>query len=94
MIDTVSGDPPYAVVREGGHLVTLQTPPNQAEAERYGITAVFFIVTADTGQLTRLAEMVDERGLRVTVAATYPLSDGACAYARRSAGPGKTVLTV
>ncbi len=95
VVDTVSGDPPYARVRRGGRLVTLQTPPDRATAEQYGITAVFFIVTADTGQLTRLAEMVDERGLRVAVAATYPLRDGATAYASRSShGSGKTVLTV
>jgi NADPH:quinone reductase-like Zn-dependent oxidoreductase len=42
-------------------------------------------------------ERLDDQGLRVTVAATYPLRDGATAYATRSShgrGPGKTVLTV
>lgn len=97
VIDTVSGDPPYALVREGGRLITLQTRPDQARAEQYGITAIFFIVTADSDQLTRLATMVDESGLRVTIAATFPLAQGAAAYASRAwpaRGPGKTVLTV
>lgn len=98
VVDTVGGDMldrAYAVVRRGGRLISLQIPPDQAKAEQYGITAVFFIVTADAAQLTRLADTVDRQGLRVTVAATYPLSDGAAAYASRSSGgPGKTVLTV
>jgi NADPH:quinone reductase-like Zn-dependent oxidoreductase len=95
VIDTVSGEVPYALVREGGRLVTLQTPPDEAKAEKLGIKAAFFIVTADTEQLTRLARRVDEQGLRVTIAATFPLEQGAAAFASRSThGPGKTVLTV
>jgi NADPH:quinone reductase-like Zn-dependent oxidoreductase len=97
VIDTVNGHPPYTLVREGGRLITLQTPPDQAMAEQHGITAVFFIVTADSDQLTRLAALVDETGLRVTIAATFPLEQGAAAYASRSwpaRGPGKTVLAV
>jgi NADPH:quinone reductase-like Zn-dependent oxidoreductase len=95
VIDTVSGEVPYALVREGGRLVTLQTPPDQEKATHLGIKADFFIVTADAEQLTRLARRVDQQGLRVTIAATFPLEQGAAAYASRSTrGPGKTVLTV
>lgn len=100
VIDTVGGDTldgAYSAVREGGRLIALSAPPDQAKAEERGITATFFIVTADTEQLTRLAHLVDDEGLRVTVAATYPLRDGAAAYAARSShgrGPGKTVLTM
>jgi NADPH:quinone reductase-like Zn-dependent oxidoreductase len=95
VIDTVGGDVPYSLVREGGRLVTLQTPPDEAEAERRGINAIFFIVTADNETLTRLAGLVDDRGLKVRIAATFPLEQGAAAYASRSThGPGKTVLTV
>lgn len=99
VIDTVGGDTldrSYAWVRRGGRLVTLQTPPDGGEAERRGITATFFIVETDTIQLDRLAELIDHRGLRVTVAATFPLRDGAAAYASRprGLGPGKTVLIV
>jgi NADPH:quinone reductase-like Zn-dependent oxidoreductase len=95
VIDTVSGDVPYALVREGGRLVTLQNPPDENQAKQSGITAVFFVVTADTEQLTRLARRVDDQGLKVTIAATFPLEQGAAAYASRSTrGPGKTVLTM
>ena len=100
VIDTVSGetlDRSYAVLRRGGHLVTLQTQPDQAQADRYGVTAIFFIVATDSDELAKLARLVDGQGLRVTIARTFPLADGRAAYASRSAPhrkPGKTVLTV
>jgi NADPH:quinone reductase-like Zn-dependent oxidoreductase len=100
VIDTVSGDTldrSYAVLRRGGRLVTLQTPPDQAKADRYGVTAVFFIVATDSDELAKLAHLVDDSRLRVTISRTFPLADGRAAYASRSAPnrkPGKTVLTV
>ncbi len=100
VIDTVSGetlDRSYAVLRRGGRLVTLQTPPDQAKADRYGVTAIFFVVATNTDELAQLASLVDDQGLRVTIAQTFPLADGRAAYASRSAPnrkPGKTVLIV
>ncbi len=100
VIDTVGGetlDRSYAVLRRGGRLVTLQTPPDQAKADQYGVKALFFVVATNSQELAELAHLVDDRGLRVTVAQTFPLADGRAAYASRSAPnrkPGKTVLTI
>ncbi len=100
VIDTVSGETlnrSYELLRPGGRLVTLQTPPDQQRAAERRITAIFFVVTADTAALTELAALVDAGTLRVTVAATFPLSDARTAYAsgaRTGRAPGKTVLTV
>ncbi|WP_375488311.1 zinc-binding dehydrogenase [uncultured Mycobacterium sp.] len=100
VVDTVSGDTldrSYALLRRGGRLITLQAPPDQRRAAELGITALFFIVTSDTAALTNLAALADSSALRVTIAATFPLSQGAAAYASGAqAGrqPGKTVLTV
>jgi NADPH:quinone reductase-like Zn-dependent oxidoreductase len=100
VIDTVGGDTldrSYAVLRRRGRLVTLQTPPDHQRAAYFGVTAIFFIVSTDTFQLTRLAELVDASALRVTIAATFLLADGQAAYAsgtQRGRRPGKTVLTL
>jgi NADPH:quinone reductase-like Zn-dependent oxidoreductase len=100
VLDTVGGDTldrSYPVLRPGGRLVTLQAPPDQHRVAQLDITAIFFIVTTDTVALTKLAALVDSAGLRVTIAATFPLSEGAAAYtsgARAGRRPGKTVLTV
>lgn len=100
VIDTVGGttlDRSYAVLRPGGRLITLQAPPSQEQAARFGITAVFFIVRPDSGQLRTVARMIDDRQLQVTVADTFPLARGREAYLSGTAPqrrPGKTVLVV
>ena len=100
VIDAVDKETPeglFAALRRGGRLITLQEPPSQEMADKYGVTAVFFVVTADRDRLARLAELIDTGELTVSVAATFPLADGRAAYqsgASRRQRPGKTVLVV
>jgi hypothetical protein len=78
-------------------LVTLSAPPPPGKADEYGVTAVFFIVTADRAQLTELAALVDGNRLRVEIAQTFPLERGREAFEscrRDGRRPGKTVLIV
>ena len=66
-------------------------------AAKYQATAIFFIVAPDRDELAELAELVDCGALQVTIAATFPLSDGRVAFARgtdKDRPPGKTVLVV
>jgi NADPH:quinone reductase-like Zn-dependent oxidoreductase len=100
VIDAVGRDVPeglFAALRRGGCLITLQEPPSKEMADKYGVTALFFIVTAERDGLTRLADMIDTGKLKVGVAATFPLAEGRAAYesgAFRRPRPGKTVLVV
>ena len=100
VIDAVGKETPeglFAALRRGGRLVTLQQPPSQEMADRYGVTALFFVVRADRDRLAQLADMIDAGTLQVSVAATFPLADGRAAYqsgATRRPRPGKTVLVV
>jgi NADPH:quinone reductase-like Zn-dependent oxidoreductase len=99
-IDAVGKETPeglFAALRRGGRLITLQEPPSQDLAAKYGVTALFFVVTADRDRLARLADMIDTGKLKVSVAATFPLAEGRAAYqsgASRRDRPGKTVLVV
>jgi NADPH:quinone reductase-like Zn-dependent oxidoreductase len=98
VLDAVGGETlarSYGVLRPGGRLVTLAAPPDQRAAAERGVTATFFVVTPDHLELTRLAEMVDDRTLRPIVAKVVPLADGPAAF--DSGGPrrpGKIVLQV
>jgi NADPH:quinone reductase-like Zn-dependent oxidoreductase len=100
VIDAVGRDVPeslFAALRRGGRLITLQEPPSQELADRYGVTALFFIVTPDRERLAQLSDMIDAGALEVGVAATFPLAEGRAAYesgAFRRPRPGKTVLVV
>jgi NADPH:quinone reductase-like Zn-dependent oxidoreductase len=99
-VDVVGAATPgalYAGLRRGGRLLVLQEPPSQELAATYGVTAEFFVVTAEPERLARLAEMIDAGKLHVAVAATFPLADGRAAYesgATRRQRPGKTFLVV
>ncbi|WP_211320920.1 NADP-dependent oxidoreductase [Arthrobacter livingstonensis] len=100
VIDTIGGDVlqrSYDVAVEGGHLVTLQGPPDTKLADRAAIAATFFIVSPDISELNRIADLADRGDLRVVLAATFPLDQGKTAFesgrgTHRS--PGKTILIV
>jgi NADPH:quinone reductase-like Zn-dependent oxidoreductase len=100
VIDTVGGDildRSFAALRRGGRLVTLSAPPAADRAAQYGVSAAFFIVTPNQGQLVQLAALVDGGHLRVEIAATFPLAQGREAFEsgqRTGRRPGKTVLVV
>jgi NADPH:quinone reductase-like Zn-dependent oxidoreductase len=100
VIDAVGQETPealFAALRPGGRLITLQEPPSQETADKYGVTALFFVVTANRERLSQVADMIDTGKLKVSVAATFPLADGRAAYqsgASRRYRPGKTVLVV
>jgi NADPH:quinone reductase-like Zn-dependent oxidoreductase len=100
VIDAVGQETPealFAALRPGGRLITLQEPPSQETADKYGVTALFFVVTANRDRLSQVADMIDTGKLKVSVAATFPLADGRAAYesgASRRHRPGKTVLVV
>ena len=99
-IDAVGGDTPealFAALRRGGRLITLQEPSSQELADRYEVTASFFVVRPDRDRLAQLAKMIDGGNVTVSVAATFPLSEGRAAFESggiRRPRPGKTVLVV
>jgi NADPH:quinone reductase-like Zn-dependent oxidoreductase len=57
---------------------------------------MFFIVTPNTAQRSRLAQLTEAGELRPVVSQVYPLAEGRAAFesATRPHPPGKTVLLV
>jgi NADPH:quinone reductase-like Zn-dependent oxidoreductase len=100
VIDTVGGetlDRSFGVLRRGGRLITLSAPPPAGRADEYGVTATFFIVTPNRGQLDELAALVDSGRLHVEIAETFPLDNGREAFEsgrRPGRRAGKTVILV
>jgi NADPH:quinone reductase-like Zn-dependent oxidoreductase len=99
-VDAVGDELPewvYASVRRGGRLVVLQQPPDQDLANRYGVEAIFFVVSTRRDKLEELAALLEQGRVQVAIAQTFPLAAGKAAY--ESGGqprprPGKTVLLV
>lgn len=75
----------------GGTVVSIADPRARTE---FGGHYVW--VRPDAGQLAELAALVADGSLRVEIAATYPLAEGAAAYAALEEGHtrGKIVVTV
>ena len=99
VLDAVGGETlarSYGVLRPGGRLITLSAPPDQAEAARHAVRAVFFIVRPDHDELTRIATAVDDGSLRPIVSEVFPLEKGRAAFehGRGPRRPGKIVLQV
>jgi NADPH:quinone reductase-like Zn-dependent oxidoreductase len=99
VVDTVGGpvlEASYGLTRRGGRLVTLSAPPSARRAEQLGIDAMFFVVTPDAAELSRLAELTESGQLRPVVSQTFELREGRQAFesGTRPRPPGKTVLIV
>ncbi|XZG71370.1 NADP-dependent oxidoreductase [Chitinibacteraceae bacterium HSL-7] len=99
VFDTMGGEVAkrsFAVLREGGRMVSICEPPNEALAAEHGIKPLFCFVQPNAEQLGRLGELVDAGKLHVEVEAVLPLSEVAQAHARSQSGRtrGKIVLSV
>jgi NADPH:quinone reductase-like Zn-dependent oxidoreductase len=99
VLDTVGGATrtrSYQVLRPGGRLVTLGSPPDEDLARAHGVHGMFFVVRPDRSELGRLAGLVDAGRLRPVVSRTFPLAEGRAAYASGAypRKPGKVVLIV
>ncbi len=72
-------------VTPGGFIVSIRpdvTPEHIAVADKRGVRHGDILIAADGAGMRRLAELVTQRGLHVTVAATYPLDQAVPAYER------------
>jgi NADPH:quinone reductase-like Zn-dependent oxidoreductase len=101
VIDLVGGETQersFAVLKQGGLLVSAVSKPDQALAERYGVRALFFLVEVTTMHLTRIAEMIDAGELTVNVGKVLPFADARIAHemleGARPHPRGKIVLSV
>ena len=99
VIDTVGGDTlarSFSVLKPGGVLISSVSQPDQDEARRRGVRAVFMIVNVTTSALTRVAELLDHGNLEVRIGAVLPLSEARRAHEMlegfRPRAPGKIVL--
>ena len=97
--DTVGGETTESLlpaVREGGILVTIAgAPPEQAARER-GVRAELLVMSPNSEQLRRIAELVAAGEVNVEIAEALPLADVSRAHELSESGHtrGKIILTV
>jgi NADPH:quinone reductase-like Zn-dependent oxidoreductase len=79
------------LVRRGGTLVTIATPPTVQPKDG---RAIFFVVEPDRVRLSDLAQRLRDGRLKPIVGDVRPLSETASAFARHRRTPGKTIIQV
>jgi NADPH:quinone reductase-like Zn-dependent oxidoreductase len=99
VLDNVGGDvlkQSYGVVRKGGLLLTIASPPDEALAKQHGITAKFERGVINGIRLQEIGGLIDIGKLRVIVEQEFPLSEAAAAHELSEAGHvrGKIILNV
>jgi NADPH:quinone reductase-like Zn-dependent oxidoreductase len=94
VFDTIGGESrerAVGLIRAGGTLVTITTPPEGRPPDG---RAVFFIVEADRAQLTALAQRARDGRLEPILGAMPALPQAVAALADDRRTPGKTVVRI
>ncbi len=78
VFDTVGGDTQersWKLLKPGGILVSIVSPPPVATATAYGVRQAFVFTQPDAGQLAEIARLADAKKLKVIVETVLPLAD-------------------
>ncbi|HVK56175.1 MAG TPA: NADP-dependent oxidoreductase [Burkholderiales bacterium] len=99
VFDTIGGEVQelsWSVLKPGGILVSIISPPSNEKAKSLGVRGAFLFIEPNAPVLTQLAKLVDSGKLRPVIGAEFALEDIAEAHALSQSGRavGKIVLYV
>jgi NADPH:quinone reductase-like Zn-dependent oxidoreductase len=99
VLDTQGGDTQarsWKVLKPGGILVSIASPPSAETAAAHGVRQAFVFTQPNSGQLDELTQRVESEQLKVIVETILPLSDATRAQelSQRGHARGKIVLRV
>ncbi len=86
----------FAIVRKGGHVVSIKGQDEDGLAEKHGVHFDWFFMEPNGAQLAELGELVATGVVRTVIDKTYALDDAAAAMAdmRDGHATGKLVVKV
>jgi NADPH:quinone reductase-like Zn-dependent oxidoreductase len=94
VFDVIGGevrDRSAGLVRAGGTLVTIKSPPEVGPQEG---RAIFFVVEPDRGRLADLVQRLRDGRLKSLVAGVRTLPEAVAAFTAHRDIPGKTIIRV
>ncbi len=99
VLDTIGGDTQarsIQLLNSGGRLFSVVGTPDAAALAAVGATGGGFMVQPSSEQLGRIAQLIDERKVRVLIDSVFPLSEVRTAHDKSRSGraKGKIVLEV
>ncbi|MGH8728265.1 MAG: NADP-dependent oxidoreductase [Burkholderiales bacterium] len=99
VFDTIGGDTQkrsWKVLKKGGILVSILTPPSPEEAAAHGVRHAYTFVQPNAMRLAELAQLVDSGKLKPVIETVLPLSETRRAHELGQTGHtrGKIVLDI
>jgi len=99
VFDTIGGDTQersWQVLKPGGMLVSVVSPPSETTATAHGVRSAFVFIQPSGQQLTEIAEMIDSGKMTPIIHAVLPLAEAGQAHAISQGGHarGKIVFHV
>ncbi len=99
VFDTIGGEvqeKSWAVLKQGGILVSVVSPPSATKAAEHAVRSAFVFIEPDAAVLKELALLVDAGKMRPIIAAEFALEDIAKAHALSESGraDGKIIVHV
>jgi NADPH:quinone reductase-like Zn-dependent oxidoreductase len=99
VLDTIGGDTlerSWGVLKKGGLLVSIFSPPPWEQAKAHNVRAVFFVVQPNRAELIQIGDLIDVGQIRPVIEAVFPLREARQAFERGLSGHtrGKIILRV
>jgi NADPH:quinone reductase-like Zn-dependent oxidoreductase len=99
VLDTIGGDTQersWQVLKPGGILVSVVSPPSEATAAARGVRGAFVFIHPSGQQLSEIAQLIDDGRMKPIIHTVLPLSEARQAHAISQSGHarGKIVLHV
>ncbi|MBM6613699.1 NADP-dependent oxidoreductase [Desemzia sp. RIT804] len=99
VLDTQGGETQeksFSVLKHGGTLVSIATPPDEEKAAEKGIKTGYFFLEPDGERLQKLADLMKSNKLKATIGKTLPFTQEGLREAHRTSEehgvPGKIVV--
>ncbi|GHO64404.1 oxidoreductase [Ktedonobacter sp. SOSP1-52] len=99
VLDTIGGETEarsWRVLRKGGLLLSVFSPPSQEQAAAFDVRELFFVVKPNREQLIDIGDLIDTGQLRPIIKRVFPLSEASQAFEQALQGHtrGKIILRV
>ncbi len=99
VLDTIGGDTQersIQLLKSGGRLISVTTPPEADALAAVGATGNLFMVQPSSESLGRIGALIDSGSVRVLIDSVFPLAEARAAHTKSETGraKGKIVLEV
>lgn len=96
VLDTIGGETQqssFDLLRAGGHLISIVSPPDEALAKAHGVTGTFFPHMSDADRLAKVVASI-AAGTRILIDQTLPLAAFDDAFRRQASGRARGKIIV